>query len=53
MKIKVIKSFKFAEDGITVKTYEPGVHDVSDHVADIAIHEGWAQKPRAKKKAKK
>ncbi len=53
MKIKVLKHFKFAEDGITVKTYELGIHEVSKHVADIAIHEGWAKKPVVKKKAHK
>ena len=49
MKIKVIKPFKFAEDGVTVKTYDIGIHDVSKHVAQIAIHEKWAKKVTAKK----
>ena len=46
MKIKVIKPFKFAEDGVNVVTFEKGTHEVSKHVANIAINEGWAKKAR-------
>ena len=45
MKIKIIHPFKFAEDGITVVSYACGVHDVSEHVAAVAIREGWAKRP--------
>lgn len=44
MKIKVLKAFRFAEDGVTVTAYEPGVHEVPQAVADVALQEGWARK---------
>ena len=44
MKIKVLHPFKFAEDGITVVSYAPGIHTVSEHVAAVAIREGWAKR---------
>ena len=46
MKIKVTKPFKFAEDGVSVRQYEKGIYDVSEHVAAIALQEGWAKKVR-------
>ncbi|MGM0423067.1 MAG: hypothetical protein ACQEQL_08240 [Pseudomonadota bacterium] len=45
MKIKVLTPFRFAEDGVTVIHYGKGEHDVSPHVCDVAVQQGWAKKP--------
>ncbi len=51
IKIKVIKPFSYAYDGIRVVSYAPGVHEVSKSCAKLALDEGWA-KPNTKRKRK-
>lgn len=48
-KIKVIKPFKFAHQGIHVEAFEPGPDpvDTTDECADVAVAEGWAKRVRA------
>lgn len=62
IKIRVIKAFSFAQDGIRIVQYAPGEQSVCARCAAIALAEGWAEeikpsqnlrstkKKRAKKK---
>lgn len=54
MKIKVVKPFSYAYDGIRVVHYAPGLHDVPKDCAALAVSEGWAKKhAECKKPARK
>jgi hypothetical protein len=55
MKVEVLNFFKYARDGIHIEEYEPGIANVRKEVAEIAIANGWAKKPKTigRKKAKK
>lgn len=48
VKIKVIKPFAFAYDGIKPVHYAPGEHRVSQRCAAVAVAEGWAEKVKKK-----
>ncbi len=52
VKIKVIKPFAYAYEGIQIVNYAPGKHEVSARCAEVAISEGWA-KPISNKASKK
>lgn len=41
-KIEVKTPFKFAIDGIRVIEIQPGVQDVDDAIAEVALEAGWA-----------
>lgn len=43
MLVEVIRSFDFAHEGIRVVRYVPGVQDLPEEVAGLAIREGWAR----------
>ena len=45
-KIKVKETFRFADDGFTIVTYEEGQeYEVSALCAKVALKENWAEKP--------
>lgn len=41
-KIEVLTPFRFAVDGVRIIEIAPGVQDVADDVAQVAIAAGWA-----------
>lgn len=47
-KIKVKETFRFADDGFTIVTYEEGTEvEVSELCAKVALKEKWAEKATA------
>ncbi len=52
IKIKVLKPFSYAYDGIKLVHYAPGEHKVLKECADVAIQEGWAKKVTTRKTRK-
>ena len=54
MRVKVLKFFKFAKDGIHIHEFHPGSIDMDGEIAKLALQNGWAKKiapKRAKSKA--
>ena len=44
MKVRVIKPFRWAHDGVTITNYEPGdTHDLEESVAARAARNGWVE----------
>lgn len=43
-KVTMIVTKKGSQDGVTVQTFENGEsYTISDYLADVFIHEGWAE----------
>jgi len=53
IKIRVMKPFSFAYQGIRLVHYAPGLHEVSARCAEVALAEGWAKPAPKTGKAKK
>lgn len=47
MQLHVRRMFKHAFEGVRVVTYEPGVCEVPEEAAKVALEEGWATHPEA------
>lgn len=50
--VRIKKRFPYAHDGCRIVHYEPGVQDVEDRVAEVALAEGWAEPAAARAKGK-
>jgi hypothetical protein len=44
MQVRILKSFRWAHDGVTITPYTPGeIHDLDESVAARALRNGWIE----------
>lgn len=44
MQVRILKTFRWAHDGVTITTYSPGeTHDFDESVAARAVRNGWVE----------
>ena len=44
MQVRILKSFRWAHDGVTITAYTPGeIHDFEQSVAARALRNGWIE----------